>query len=176
MRRLQIRGVPADYSFRTRWTVAAPPAACWAAIERLVTGDGSNTAAGEWWRALRIERPAAALARGARFAMSVRAPFGYRLRATLRITELEAGRTATAQSTGDLAGHGRIEVAPQGSGSAIRIAWDVTVGRRWMRVTGPVLRPAFVLAHWWVMRAGERGIRRALAASGGRKTANRAPG
>ncbi len=111
---------------------------------------------------MRIVEPAGALVPDARIAMLVRAPLGYRLRCTLRIAEVDPGASLAADSDGDLTGRGRIEIAPHARGTRIRIDWDVTVRRPWMRALGPVLRPAFAGAHAAVMRAGERGLRRVL--------------
>jgi hypothetical protein len=161
--------MPSDYSFRTRWIVPAAPERCWAELERTVTG-----ASGSWWPGLRIVRPAAALRPGAALRIAVRSPLGYGLRCDLRVTDLVPGRSLTADSTGDLSGRGRIRVDPDAAGSRIRFEWDVSPRRAWMRALSPVLRPVFSAAHGLVMRAGERGLRRALArdASGLRNPAN----
>ncbi|WP_203138379.1 hypothetical protein [Microbacterium sp. JZ31] len=159
----------ADYSFESRWAVPAPPGRCWREIERTVTG-----ASGAWWPGVRVERPASALTPGASVVLAVRAPLGYRLRCTLRITAIESDSSLDADSSGDLVGHGAIRIRPTGDGSAIEIRWDVTVQRAWMRMLSPVLRPVFAAAHGMVMRMGERGLRRAVkgGASGIRNPAN----
>ena len=145
------------YSFESRWAVPASPERCWREIERTVTGSGAA-----WWPGVRVEHPAAALAVGAEVGLAVRAPLGYRLRCALRITRVEPGGSLDADSGGDLVGHGAIRIRGVGEGSEIRIRWDVAARRPWMRVLGPVLRPVFSAAHAFVMRAGERGLRRAL--------------
>lgn len=157
------------YSFRTRWLVPASRQRCWAEIERAVTGG-----AAPWWRALRIDTSARVLAPGVTIGMTVRAPLGYRLRCALRITAVGEGQWLTGDSDGDLVGTGRIDVAAHAQGAEVRFAWDVRARRRWMRVLGPVLWPVFAAAHTAVMRAGERGLRRALAgdASGIRNPPN----
>jgi len=157
------------YSFRTIWRVDASPEHVWAEIERVMAGESAG-----WWPAFRVERPAP-LERGAALGVVVRAPFGYRLRIVLTLTDVEPRRSIAARSAGDLEGGGGIEITPEGGGSAMRFVWDVAVRKRWMRVASPILRPVFALAHGLVMRAGERGLRRAVA-SGARKTANPAPG
>lgn len=149
--------MPAEYSFRTRWRIEAPADRCWREIVAVATG-GS----GAWWRRLRVTEPTSRLEPGARIAAVVRAPFGYALRFALRITAVEAGHAVDADSRGDLHGRGRVEVHERGAGSEIRFAWDVTVRRRWMAVASPLLRPVFAAGHAVVMRAGERGLRRAL--------------
>lgn len=64
-----------------------------------------------------------------------------------------------AESTGDLVGRGSLDVTEDGPGSALTWTWEVETHRPWMRITGPLLRPVFVLAHTLVMRRGERGFR-----------------
>ncbi|WP_309068634.1 hypothetical protein [Microbacterium sp.] len=159
----------ADYSFESRWVVPASPDRCWREIERTVTGAGRA-----WWPGVRIERPARALTPGASVGLAVRAPLGYRLRCTLRITALDPGVRLDADSTGDLAGRGAIRLRRSDEGTEIGILWDVTVQRAWMRLLSPALRPVFAAAHATVMRMGERGLRRALerGSSGIRNPAN----
>ncbi|MCD1267436.1 hypothetical protein B5M43_001020 [Microbacterium sp. MEC084] len=147
----------ARYSFRTTWRVDAAPQRVWRELERAIAGESDG-----WWPGFRVESPGAP-APGGVIGVVVRAPFGYRLRFSLRITDIVPARRLEAASGGDLDGRGSVEVGPRGGGSEIRFAWDVAVRRRWMRVTGSVLRPVFALAHGMVMRAGERGLRRAVA-------------
>ena len=49
---------------------------------------------------------------------------------------------------------------PLGAETAVRYDWDVSPTRAWMRVLAPLLRPAFVWNHDWVMRQGETGLKR----------------
>ncbi|MBO3662473.1 hypothetical protein [Microbacterium stercoris] len=152
------------YSFRTIWRVAAPAETVRAELTRVAARES-----GGWWPGFRVVEPAS-LEPGSVVRVVVTAPFGYRLRVALEVTEA-TDRTVAARSTGDLEGAGRVEISSEGSGSAVRFTWEVAARRRWMRASGPVLRPVFALAHALVMRAGERGLRRAVA-SGVRKPAN----
>jgi hypothetical protein len=145
------------YSFRTTWRVPAAPERCWAELEALATG-----AARSWWPGLRVIAPAPRMEPGAEVVAAVRAPFGYGLRFALRITRAEGCGAVEAVSTGDLDGRGAVELRHRDAGCEIRFTWDVAVRRRWMIASGPVLRPVFSLAHLLVMRAGRRGLRRAL--------------
>ncbi|GAA1728953.1 hypothetical protein [Microbacterium paludicola] len=157
------------YSFRTRWSVDASPERSWQELVAVATGRSDG-----WWRSLRVTAPATRAEPGAEIGARVRAPFGYSLRFVLRVTAVDKGRAIDAVSVGDLEGRGRVEVHPRGSGSELRFEWDVTARRRWMIAAGPVLRRVFALGHRIVMRAGERGLRRAVrdAPSGARKPAN----
>jgi hypothetical protein len=80
---------------------------------------------------------------------------------SLTLTDVGPRRIA-ATGSGDLAGTGTVEVRSDAASTALVIRWDVVTRRRWMNATAPVLRPAFAFAHALVMRAGERGLRRAL--------------
>lgn len=169
MRAARARRRSAEYSFRTRWVLDAAPARCWGELERSITG-----ASPPWWPGMTIVTPAVRLAPGERVRIEVRAPLGYTLRCDLRLTQVGAARTLAARSEGDLAGDGGVDIRSCDRGTEIRFRWDVAVRKRWMRVLSPVLRPVFALAHGRVMRAGERGLRRALG-SGVRKPVNPAP-
>lgn len=117
-----------------------------------------------WWPGLRIVEPPEALVAGERLALLVRSPLGYRLRVRLTLTEVEPGRSIAAASTGDLRGAGRVVVAEAGEeASVVVFHWDVSTERAWMNATAFALRPVFERAHTAVMRAGERGMRTALA-------------
>lgn len=145
------------YVFESCWSVPASPQRCWAAIERMLTPGGAS-----WWPGISVSEFPGRLAAGEELALAVRSPFGYRLRVRLRLDDVVPVRRATAASTGDLVGTGLVEVDADGAGSRIVVRWDVQTRTPWMNRSAGVLRPVFVLAHSLVMRAGERGLRRAV--------------
>lgn len=152
----------AEYSFTTRWHVPADAAWCWAQMEDLLhSGEAS------WWPAVVVTRPPAGVEVGNTLTLRVRSPLGYRLEVDLTLTEVERPTRLAAASDGDLAGTGRIEVDAQGAESDIRIVWEVSIRKRWMRTVAPALRPVFVWAHESVMVGGEHALLARLAASGG---------
>lgn len=146
-----------DYAFVSRWHVAASPDRCWAVLE-----ESLRSGVVPWWPAVRFEQVTAdagtALTPGDPIRLVVQSPIGYRLRITLTLTEVIAGRALAATSAGDLAGRGRLDLASADSGSELTWTWQVEVRKRWMRVVGPAVRPAFEAAHRAVMRRGERGL------------------
>ena len=146
-----------DYAFVSRWHVVASPDRCWAVLE-----ESLRTGVVHWWPAVRFEQVTAdagtALAPGDTIRLVVRSPIGYRLRITLALTEVIAGRAIAATSAGDLAGRGRLDLVSAGTGSELTWSWQVEVRKRWMRAVGPVVRPAFEAAHRAVMSRGERGL------------------
>lgn len=147
------------YSFVSRWEAPASPERCWDELVRTLQAGG-----GSWWRALSVSEPPAALAEGETLGLAVRSPLGYRLRVGLTLTDVREGALIAAASDGDLRGRGRVELVPMGARrTEILWGWDVTTERTWMNAAAVILRPAFARAHHAVMRAGERGMRAALA-------------
>lgn len=161
------------YVLTSRWRIPATPEECWAATERMLRPGGRS-----WWPGVRVPAAPARLAAGEELALVVRSPIGYRLRIRVTLTEALPARRLAARSTGDLAGTGSVDlVAVDAARTILRIRWEVATRRAWMNATAFLLRPAFVLAHAVVMRAGERGMRRAVrAASETRNADSCAPG
>jgi hypothetical protein len=87
--------------------------------------------------------------------------YGVRLRVTTTLAE--RARQLEGCAEGDLRGHGTwlLEAA---SGTAVDVTyrWDVVLHRPWMRRCAWLLRPLFEWNHFVVMRAGARGMARAL--------------
>lgn len=168
--------MPADvFRFVSRWEVAASPERCWQMLE-----DALRRGRLPWWPAVRVDPlGVTSPAVGDDLALEVRSPLGYRLRVRLTLTEVAPPHVIAATSDGDLAGRGRLEIArtpaprvsaataPASGAPASDLVWtwEVAVWRPWMRALSPVLRPLYVLAHREVMRRGERGFARALAAA-----------
>lgn len=163
----------AGYALTSRWRIPAQRADCWAATERMLRPGGRS-----WWPGVRVSAAPARLEAGEELALVVHSPIGYRLRIRLVLTEVTHARHLVARSGGDLAGTGEVDLVDAGAaGTIVRIRWEVTTRRAWMNATACILRPAFELAHAAVMRAGERGMRRAVrAASETRNADSSAPG
>jgi hypothetical protein len=148
------------YAFTSRWRIPATPEACWTVTERMLRPGGAS-----WWPGVRVAEAPIALAPGEELTLVVQTPLGYRLRIRLTLGEVSRPHRLVARSAGDLAGEGAVTLAAVGAaGTIVDVRWEVATHRRWMNATAPVLRPAFVLAHAVVMRAGERGLRRAVRA------------
>lgn len=151
----------AKYSFVSRWHLPVGAPRAWDEIERMLRPGADRS----WWPRLAVEMPPRRLVPGERLVLTVRSPLGYRLRVLLEITRVEPGRELAATSEGDLQGSGRIVVTAAGvEASVVDIHWDVSTRRAWMNATAWLLRPAFARAHAHVMRRGELGLRRLLAA------------
>lgn len=145
------------YRFVSTWRLPAPPARCWAELERML-----RSGAAPWWPGVTATGLDDELAAGDRLVLQVRSPLGYRLSSRLRVTEVIPGRAIAAASAGDLRGDGRLELAETAGGSVLTIRWDVSTERAWMNGTAFLLRPAFERAHARVMARGERGLRAVL--------------
>ncbi len=85
-----------------------------------------------------------------------------------RHIEDPAARVLAAQLDGDLVGTSRWTIVPRitahGRGSAAVFDEDVRVAKALVRLAGRVARPVLRLNHELMMRAGEAGLRRHLAA------------
>ncbi|MCF6525293.1 SRPBCC family protein [Streptomyces sp. JJ36] len=146
------------YRFRGQWRLAAPPGAVYAVLAR----PGEYPA---WWPQVREVAPAGAGAGRARF----RSVLPYDLRVTARETRREPGAgVLEIAMTGDLEGWARWTVRPEGSGTRLLFEQRVEVRRPLVRLLAVPGRPFFRLNHRLMMAAGLRGLRRRLAAGGGR--------
>jgi hypothetical protein len=139
-----------QYSFSSRWQIAAPQEQVWRVFEDLLTADDPFI----WWPGMNSERRG-----GEDIHVSAGSPFGYTLRFRLHDLVPTPQEQVTLQSDGDLAGHAAMRLSPiDDQNSAIDVSWHVDVTPRWMRMSSLVLRPVFVMAHDAVMGAGERGL------------------
>ena len=139
-----------QYSFSSRWHIAAPQEEVWRVFEDLLTAEDPFV----WWPSMDAERR-----EGEDIHVSAGSPFGYTLRFRLHDLEPTPMEQVTLRSDGDLAGSAAMRLSPvDDENSAIDVSWHVDVTPRWMRMSSFALRPVFVLAHDAVMRAGERGL------------------
>ena len=147
------------YAFVSEWEADASAAQCWALLERAL-----RPGPVPWWPAVRVDAVPEPLAPGGNIALTVRSPVGYRLHVGLTLTAVSPPRALAATSGGDLVGRGSLDIADRPGGARLTWTWQVEVRRPWMRRASPVLRPVFEAAHRTVMRRGERGFARLLAA------------
>ena len=139
-----------QYSFSSRWHIAAPQEQVWRVFEDLLTAEDPFV----WWPAMDSERRG-----GEDIHVSAGSPFGYTLRFRLHDLVPTPMKQVTLRSDGDLAGSAAMRLSPvDDASSAIDVSWHVDVTPRWMRLSRFALRPVFVMAHDAVMRAGERGL------------------
>lgn len=139
------------YSFVSVWRAPVPRELLWRRMEEMIDRDDPVL----WWGSVRVvARRADALDLEAVSAL------GYRLRFTVDELSLQPMDVMTLRSRGDLDGSARFTFLADGpENSRLRIEWNVIATRAWMRWTDPVLRPAFLAAHWLIMRHGERRLK-----------------
>jgi carbon monoxide dehydrogenase subunit G len=139
-----------QYSFSSRWHIAAPQEDVWRVFEDLLTSEDPFV----WWPGMNAERRG-----GEDIHVSAASPVGYTLRFRLHDLVPTPMDQVTLQSDGDLAGSAAMRLsAVDDTNSTIDVSWHVDVTPRWMRMSSFALHPVFVLAHDAVMKAGERGL------------------
>lgn len=145
------------YHFESIWLFSADKNTVWEALI-----DPANWP--KWWSGLRASRvtnhhPAGP---GSRIQLGWTAPMGYQLNFSLVLKTIDAPNRTTFTAAGDLDGQGSCEVTAHQSGTRVRIIWNVTTSKPWMNRFAILLKPLFSLNHFWLMRSGERGLRRYL--------------
>jgi hypothetical protein len=142
--------VSSDYALVSRWPIAVGRAQLWEVLDELLASDDPFV----WWPAVQVSDYD-----GTSMEARVASPLGYTLSFTL--TDLRTQRPDSLQfaSTGDLRGSGTASFIAAGPDTCvIEIDWRVATRRPWMRRTGWLLRPVFVLGHHLVMRQGRRNL------------------
>jgi hypothetical protein len=140
------------YVFRSEWRLPAGPDDVYSALQ-----DVENYPA--WWpqvvRVRRIDDLSGEL--------TVRSRLPYTLTVVLR-REVEDPVRHVLRATleGDMTGMSQWTVSEADSGSVAVFDEEVDVHRRAVRTAGRFARPALVLNHSLMMRAGERGLRTLL--------------
>ena len=147
-----------DYVFHSRWQVPLNRDALWDRVELLLSGDDPMI----WWKSVEVTHYD-----GHNLGLRAASRFGYRL--TFQLKDLEQSRPSrlTFSSEGDLRGSGEVTFVEGGDGGscAMEIGWRVAADRRWMRLSGWLLRPVFVAGHHLIMRQGEKNLHAWLAQS-----------
>ena len=143
---------PNHYRFRSVWTLRASPARVFAVLER----------AGEyprWWPQVRGVAQAGAHSGTGRF----HSVLPYELTVTAHMTRRDphAG-VLEVRMDGDLEGWARWTVRGYDGGARALFQQEVEVRKPLMRLLAVPARPLFRANHAYMMRGGERGLRRLL--------------
>lgn len=140
------------YRFDSTWTVAAPPAAVFAAVVDL-------GAYPKWWPEIRAVRRID----DDEAEMEVRAALPYRLLLRMRRSvQDEATGTVQVDISGDLVGVLRGDLRPAAEGTRLRIRQDVALRKSLLRRFERVARPVYRFNHTVMMRRGVRGLNQHL--------------
>jgi len=139
-----------QYSFSSRWHLAASQERVWQAFEELLPTENPFV----FWPGMRSDRRGSA-----DIHVTAGSPVGYTLRFRVYDVEPTPMERVTLRADGDLLGRATMQLGGVDDlNSTIDVSWHVDVTQPWMRRMRFVLRPVFVLAHDAVMRAGERGL------------------
>lgn len=153
----------AAYQFDDMWRLNHPPSAVWRVL-------ADPTSWPTWWPGLRAQvvREGGDGGLGTRGALTFAAP-GYRLRIGLEVVAVavpagpEWRGGVVLRCVGDLRGRAVATVSPSAGQTLVRIDWRVAVARPGLRRALAPLPCVARASHAVVMRAGERGLERALA-------------
>ncbi|MEU4037713.1 SRPBCC family protein [Streptomyces collinus] len=142
------------YRFHSRWSLPAPPAAVYAALER--PEDYPH-----WWPQVRtvtrLDDETGVL--------TIRSALPYAMTFTARTTRRDPAAGVLAVGlTGDIEGWARWTVTAQGSATLVRYDQEVDVRKPLLRRLAVPGRPVFRVNHRLMMRAGRRGLLRHLRA------------
>lgn len=143
-------GESAAFHLETTWWIAADLRRVWDVLSDVSSWQ-------DWWPGISRSRRAGDHAR-----LVVRSPLGYRLRFTVDLLDSHPPEDARFTVAEDLRGTGSFTGVPAGGGTRVRIMWCVVTRRRLIGLVRPVAR----WAHAAVMRAGEKGLRTAVAQRG----------
>ncbi|WP_406010029.1 SRPBCC family protein [Streptomyces sp. NBC_00637] len=136
------------YRFRDLWTLPAPPARVYEALERAEDYP-------RWWRQVReVNRVDSATG-----VIRIRSFLPYDITFTAREVRRDAAAgVLEIAMTGDIDGWARWTVTAHGSGTLARYDQEVRVDKPLLRRFAVPGRPAFRLNHALMMRAGRRGL------------------
>ncbi|CCK31432.1 hypothetical protein BN159_7053 [Streptomyces davaonensis JCM 4913] len=136
------------YRFRSRWTLPAPPAVVYAALERAEDYP-------RWWPQVReVDR-----LDDTSGVIRIRSVLPYDLVFTAREVRRDpAAGVLEIAMVGDLEGWARWTITPDGTGSLASYDQVVEVRKPLMRRLAVPGRPLFRANHWLMMRAGRRGL------------------
>jgi carbon monoxide dehydrogenase subunit G len=133
-----------------------PPGEVWSAIEHFERYEA-------WWgwlRELRVEGQG--LVAGAALHGVVAPPLPYRMRLRVLLVACEPPRLIDASVDGDLVGHARLVLHPEGEGTRVNVTWVIEMMQRPMRVAARVASPVLRWGHDRVVDSTVGSFRRHL--------------
>jgi hypothetical protein len=146
------------YSFQSVWNIPESRAKVW----QVMTSPPFSW--DKWWPQLHDIRnmKVAADLEGTSFSCTWKAPLGYSLHSHITIGEAVKENQVKLHVNGDLLGVVTCILSAESGSTRVDIDWQVETTLRWMNRLTPVLRPVFLWGHHYVMRSGERGLRKHL--------------
>jgi len=148
-----------DYSSQFRFPVT--PDVLWAAL-----GDSDDFET--WWgwlTDLKVEGDGMQV--GTVLTGVVTPPLPYRMQLRVVVVGSEPNELLEAEIHGDLEGHARLALAPEGTDTIAAVAWTVEMQQRAMRLAARVAAPVLRFGHDRVVDVTVAGFRRHLIAASG---------
>jgi carbon monoxide dehydrogenase subunit G len=149
-------GSPYVIEYAGRFSFPVPPQEVWSAIEHIERFE-------TWWgwlRELRVEGPG--LVAGSVLHGVVTPPLPYRMRLRVTLVASDPPRSIDASVHGDLVGHARLVLEPEGEGTRASVTWTIEMMQRPMRAAARVAAPLLRWGHDRVVDATVAGFRRQL--------------
>jgi carbon monoxide dehydrogenase subunit G len=149
-------GSPYVIDYARRFSFPVPPEEVWSAVEHFERFEA-------WWGwlgELRVEGPG--LVAGSVLRGVVAPPLPYRMRLRVLLVACDPPRSIDASVQGDLVGHARLVLEPEGEGTRATVAWTIEMRQRPMRLAARVASPVLRWGHDRVVDATVAGFRRQL--------------
>jgi hypothetical protein len=148
-----------DYSSQFRFPVT--PDVLWAAL-------GDSDEFETWWGWLtELKVEGYGLQVGSVLTGVVTPPLPYRMQLRVVVVGCEPGELLEAEVHGDLEGHARLVLEPEGAETIAAVAWTVEMQQRSMRLAARVAAPVLRFGHDRVVEVTVAGFRRKLIAGRG---------
>jgi hypothetical protein len=147
-----------QFELVSHWRIAAPLDRVWPEIANI-------DAWPSWWRAvLKVEklRDGDAAGVGAVRRLTWTTALPYTITFDIESIRIEPMHQLEGRASGELDGVGLWTLTADGNGTTVRYDWRIELGKPWMRVLAPVLRPAFAWNHNVLMRWGETDLKARL--------------
>lgn len=147
---------PYVIEYARQFSFPVPPPKVWSALEHWEKFEG-------WWGWLsefRVEGPG--LVAGSVLHGVVAPPLPYRMRLRVVLVACDPPRCIDASVHGDLVGHARLQLEPEGDGTRASVAWTIEMMQRPMRLAGRVASPVLRWGHDRVVDATVASFRRHL--------------
>jgi len=149
-------GSPYVIEYAGRFSFPVPRQEVWSAVERFERFETWR----RWLGEFRVE--GAGLVAGSVLHGVVAPPLPYRMRLRVVLVAVDPPRSIDALVHGDLVGHARLVLEPEGEGTRASVAWTIEMMQRPMRVAARVASPVLRWGHDRVVDATVAGFRRHL--------------
>jgi uncharacterized protein YndB with AHSA1/START domain len=151
----------ADYEFVSHWDIDSPVERVYSAIEDADSWPG-------WWRGVlsSVElTPGDADGIGSIRRTVWKSALPYKLEFDSEVVRIEKNKLIEVRAFGQLDGQGLWQLESDGDNKTlVRYDWTVKTTKPWMNLLSPLARPLFQWNHDIIMRWGDDGLKRYLAA------------